>query len=74
MTIFDALIWVGTGLTAIGLGVLVYCIIGGVRLKRAGLDDAGMRAGMARLMAFNMGALAASVIGLMLVIVGIMLG
>lgn len=73
MTIWDGLIWGGTALTAAGLVALVWCIVGAARAKRLGNDDA-MRAVMRRVMVVNMAALAASVLGLMLVVLGIMLG
>ena len=74
MDIFAALVWIGAGLTLAGLAALVWCIVIVSRLRRSGLDDAAMRAGMRRAVAINMAALAASTLGLMLVIVGLMLG
>lgn len=74
MTIYDLLIWGGAALTAAGLTGIVWCIFAVARAKRAGLDDATMRATMQRVVAVNMGALAASMLGLMAVVLGIMLG
>ncbi len=74
MTVFDMLIWGGAALTAIGLGGIVWCIVAVARGRRARLDDAAMRKRMQRVVAVNMGALAASMIGLMAVVLGIMLG
>ncbi|MDO5612300.1 MAG: hypothetical protein Q4G14_03545 [Paracoccus sp. (in: a-proteobacteria)] len=74
MTIFDALIWGGTVLTVIGLAGLIWCILTAMRLRRGGVGDDAIRAGMQRVVAMNMAALAASTIGLMLVVAGIMLG
>ncbi|MFL4471564.1 hypothetical protein ACERZ8_17390 [Tateyamaria armeniaca] len=73
-TIFDALIWAGTALSLLGLAGLVWCILKVWRARRAGLEDAEMRAVMARVLPLNLGALFVSVIGLMLVVVGIFLG
>ncbi len=70
----DIVIWSGAALSLLGLCGLVWCIVGGIRLRRAGLDDAALRAGLRKLVALNMAALMLSVIGLMMVIVGIMLG
>jgi hypothetical protein len=44
------------------------------RARRAGLDDAALRDRMRPVLAVNMGALALSMIGLLLVITGIVLG
>ncbi|MDO5630725.1 MAG: hypothetical protein Q4G22_02690 [Paracoccus sp. (in: a-proteobacteria)] len=73
MTIFDGLIWGGTLLTVIGLIGLIWCILTAMRLRRGGASDDEIRAGMQRVVAVNMAALAASTIGLMLVVAGIML-
>ncbi|WP_199259826.1 hypothetical protein [Paracoccus binzhouensis] len=74
MTIWDGLIWGGTALTVIGLVALAWCILTAARAKARIRDDAEMRAAMRRVVAVNMAALAASVLGLMLVVLGIMLG
>lgn len=73
MTIHDILIWGGAALTVLGLGGIVWCIVTVAGAKRAQLDDAAMRATMQRVVAVNMGALAASMLGLMAVVLGIML-
>lgn len=74
MTIWDGLIWGGTALTAVGLTALVWCIVTAARAKARTLDDDAMRAVMRRVVVVNMAALAASVFGLMFVVLGIMLG
>ena len=74
MTAFDLLIWGGAMLTAAGLIGIVWCIAAVVGARRAGVDDAAMRARMQRVVAVNMAALAASMLGLMAVVLGIMLG
>lgn len=73
MTIYDMLIWGGAVLTVLGLAGILWCILAVTRARRARLEDAAMRATMQRVVAVNMGALAASVLGLMAVIMGIML-
>lgn len=73
MTLFDAIIWIGTALTLAGLAGLVWCIVTVSRAKRAGMEDAALREKMRGVLAVNMGALAASVIGLMMVVVGVVL-
>lgn len=74
MTIWNGLIWGGTGLTGAGLLALAWCIVNVVRARRSGRGEDHLRKTMQRVMAVNMAALAASVIGLMLVVLGIMLG
>jgi hypothetical protein len=70
----DILIWAGTAVTVAGLAGLVGCILAVARARRAGLPDDELRARLARIVAWNLGALLLSAIGLMLVVVGILLG
>ncbi|MEO9682599.1 MAG: hypothetical protein ABJR46_14055 [Tateyamaria sp.] len=72
-TLFDGLIWGGAGLSLLGLVGLMWCVVIVWRARRAQLPDEDMRAVMARVLPLNLGALFVSVIGLMLVIVGIFL-
>ena len=74
MTVFDGLIWGGAVLTMAGVAALIWCILAVARARRAGLDDAALRDRMRPVLAVNMGALALSMIGLLLVITGIVLG
>ncbi|MCV2876694.1 hypothetical protein OE810_10555 [Rhodobacteraceae bacterium XHP0102] len=67
------LVWVGTGLTVLGLGLLAYCIFAAIAAKRAGLPEAEARAKLQRIVFVNMGALMVSACGLMLVVVGVFL-
>lgn len=73
-TIFDLLVWGGAGLSLLGLLGLGWCILKVSRAKRAQLDDDAMRAVLRGVVPLNMGALFLSVIGLMMVIMGISLG
>ena len=70
----DILIWIGAAVMALGFVGVIWSIILVVRAKRAGLDDAGMRQRLQTAMPVNVGALLLSVLGLMLVVVGIILG
>ncbi|PJE36158.1 hypothetical protein CVM52_13525 [Pseudooceanicola lipolyticus] len=71
---FDIMIWTGAALSLLGLAGLIWCILRVIRARRAGLSDEAMRAAVAAVLPINMGALAVSVIGLMLVVVGVILG
>lgn len=70
----EALIWIGTGISLIGLLGLLWCILTVFRAKRAGLSDDQLRVRLQRVVALNLGALFVSVIGLMMVVIGIILG
>lgn len=70
----DILIWTGAGLSLIGLGLLVWCILRVWRARRAGLSDTALRQEVQKVVPLNTGALFLSVIGLMMVVLGILLG
>lgn len=70
----DWLIWVGAGISALGLLGLVYCIVKVAGAKRAGLSDDEMRDAVRRVVPLNMGAFLLSVMGLGMVVVGVILG
>ncbi|WP_299503209.1 hypothetical protein [uncultured Roseobacter sp.] len=70
---FDLLIWGGASLSLIGLVGLIWCIVYVARARRAKLSDEDMRAKLQKALPMNLGALFLSVIGLMLVILGIFL-
>jgi hypothetical protein len=69
----QAMIWAGALLTVLGLLGLGYCILRAVRARRAGLDDAAMRAELQRVVTINLAALCVSALGLAAVVAGIML-
>lgn len=69
----DILIWIGAAISALGLAGILWCMGAVFRAKKAGLDDAALRDRLARVVPVNLGALFVSVIGLMLIVVGIML-
>ncbi|PWE30992.1 hypothetical protein [Pararhodobacter marinus] len=71
MTTGELLIWGGAGVTLLGVVGLVACVIWVLRLRRQGLDDAALRRGLQKGVMANMAALFVSVIGLMMVIMGI---
>lgn len=69
-----ALIWIGAAMTVIGLAGIVWCIVTVARARKAGLDDAGIRAVLRRVVAVNLGAFALSALGLGAVVAGLLLG
>lgn len=73
-SLFDILIWSGAAVSVLGLLGLMWCIVKVRRAKRENQDDAAMRATLQAVMPLNLGALFLSVIGLMMVIIGISLG
>lgn len=69
----DWMIWLGAMVTLAGLAGLIWCIVTVTRARRAGLSDAALKARLQKVVALNLGALFLSVIGLMMVVVGILL-
>ncbi|MEP2533819.1 hypothetical protein [Shimia sp.] len=65
------LVWAGAVLSVIGLIGLILSIIKASQARRKGLSDEELRAAIQKIMPLNMGALFLSVIGLMVVILGI---
>lgn len=70
----DWLIWTGAAISLIGLAGIVWCIVAILRARRAGLDDEALRARLAALVPVNLGAVLFSILGLLLVVAGILLG
>lgn len=70
----DVLAWIGAALSAAGLATLLWCIWQAIRARRGGLDDAALRARLQRLVAWNLGALGVSTLGLLLIVFAILLG
>lgn len=70
----DALIWSGAALSLLGLVGLVISIFQVAKARRANLSEDDLRKAVQAALPLNMGSLAVSVIGLMMVILGIFLG
>jgi hypothetical protein len=70
----EIVVWIGAAMSVIGLIGIGYSVVMVTRAKRANLSDADMRARLAKVLPVNLGALFISVLGLMTVAVGIMLG
>ena len=69
----EVLIGIGALVTLLGLAGLVWCILRVARARKAGLDDEALRTVMQKTVALNISALFLSVIGLMMVVVGMLL-
>ena len=69
----DWLIIPGIVVTFIGLGLLFYTIARIMRAQKQGLSDEQMKLQLQSAVAWNLGAMGCSAIGLMMVVIGIML-
>ncbi|OUS22147.1 hypothetical protein DI396_13400 [Litorivita pollutaquae] len=68
-----ALIWIGAAVSLVGLVGLVASILRVSAARRANLSDEELRNAIQRVIPLNLGALFLSVIGLMMVVIGIFL-
>lgn len=66
------LIWGGATVTILGFAGIVWSLVAVLRARGAGLDDEALRARMGRMLPVNIGALLMSILGLMLVVLGIL--
>ncbi|WP_171100192.1 MULTISPECIES: hypothetical protein [unclassified Ruegeria] len=71
---FDLIVWGGAALSLAGLIGLMYCILRVMKARKAGLTDEELRAAVQAVLPWNLASLFLSVIGLMLVILGISFG
>ena len=69
----EYLVWFSGALSILGMLGLAWCVLSVVRAKRKGLDDEELRAVLQSVLPKNLGALLLSVLGLMLVMVGLFL-
>ncbi|GGG82047.1 hypothetical protein GCM10011415_34630 [Salipiger pallidus] len=67
------LVWVGAGVSIVGLLGLMGCIFKVWSSRRKGMTDDQLREVVRKVVPLNMGALLFSVLGLMMVILGIFL-
>ncbi len=70
----DILIWSGAAITVAGFAGIVWSILAVMKVRKAGLDDAALRVRLNGILPLNLGALFLSLIGLMMVVVGVILG
>ena len=72
-TQMDILIWIGACISLAGVAALVWCVIRVISAKRQKVSEDEMRALLQKVVPLNSAALFLSVIGLMVVVVGIIL-
>lgn len=70
----ETLIWVGAAVSMTGLVGLVWCILKVWKARKCNQSDEELRATVQSVVPLNTGALFLSVLGLMMVVLGIMLG
>ena len=68
------LVWIGAIVSLLGLAGLVWCIVRVWNARKAGLGDDELRVVLQKVVPVNSAALFLSVIGLMMVVIGILLG
>jgi hypothetical protein len=68
------LVWIGAAISTIGLVGIVYSIVAVTSAKKAGLDDDALRAKLTSILPINIGSLLFSILGLMMIVTGILLG
>jgi len=70
----EILVWIGALVSLIGLAGLIWCIMTVWKARKAGLEDDALRAVIQKVVPMNSAALFLSVIGLMMVVLGVILG
>lgn len=70
----DWLVWIGAAISTIGLVGIVYSIVAVTSAKKANMDDDALRARLQAILPINIGSLLFSILGLMMVVTGILLG
>lgn len=69
----EILIWIGAALSCLGVAGLALCIIRGLKVRKMDANAPEAKLALQRLFVINFASLALSVIGLMVVIMGISL-
>lgn len=69
----EMLVWIGAGLTMLGMAGVIYAMIAVAGAKRRNLTDDEMRKHITKMIPINLGALFVAMIGLMMVIIGLVL-
>ncbi len=68
---FDIIVWGGAALSMAGLIGLVWCILRVMKARKANLTDEELRVAVQGVLPWNLASLFLSVLGLMMVILGI---
>ena len=68
------LIWGGALVSLVGRSGLFYCIFKVARAKRSAIDDEALKAVLQSIVPVNFGSLLLSVLGLILVVIGVFFG
>lgn len=71
---FEMIVWGGAAVSLAGLIGLIWCILRVNKARKAGLSDDELRAAVQGVLPWNLASLFLSVLGLMMVIMGISLG
>ncbi|UWR50354.1 hypothetical protein [Phaeobacter inhibens] len=71
---YEIMVWTGAAVSVAGLIGLMWSVVRVMQAKRQKLDDDALRAVVQKVLPYNLGALFLSVIGLMLVMLGLTLG
>ena len=69
----NLLIMIGAGLSLVGVGGLILCISLALKARKMGLSEVDMRQKLQKIVALNLGALAISAVGLMMVVFSVFL-
>lgn len=69
----EILIWLGAAVSLAGMVGLIWCIMTVWKARKAGLSDDALRRAVQKVVPINTAALFLSVIGLMMVVIGILL-
>ncbi|MDT8328704.1 MAG: hypothetical protein RQ750_15200 [Roseovarius sp.] len=69
----EILIWLGAAVSLAGMVGLIWCIASVWKARKAGLNEEALRAAVQKVVPLNAAALFLSVIGLMMVVIGILL-
>lgn len=69
----ELLVWIGAGISLVGLLGILLSVVQVRRAKQTAKDDAELKARIQKAMPLNLGAFFVSVIGLMCVVVGVIL-
>lgn len=70
-SIFEIIIWSGAAVSVVGLIGIIWCILRVSRARRAKLEDGEMQKVLQSVLPMNLGAMFLSILGLMMVGVGI---